>query len=59
MSQGATGTLGVFFCGPHVISSQIEAAALKNMHDQAIQQGADGERHLNDFVRVVFRKENF
>ena len=42
--------------------TEMEAAVLKNMHLQALQalrEGPGGPRVLNDFVRVVFRKENF
>ena len=63
LMASAPGTLGVFFCGAHVIASQMEAAVLKNMHLQALQALREGPgrgpRVLNDFVRVVFRKENF
>ena len=64
LMASAPGTLGVFFCGAHVIASQMEAAVLKNMHVQALQalrEGPGGPCTRSQRLRAHrrFRKENF
>lgn len=44
------------FCNANMT---IQAAVLQNMHEQVLQETGDGRKVIQDFIRVVFRKENF